>query len=203
MFKGRLQDFFFDNLSHSTSLYSLKQHILDGTALPVSDGSFYPSHHIGACAWIISTPDLSEWIQGGCIIPGPLDIHSAYRAEIGGLVGTVLCFSTIVLQDSVSREQTVISDCTSSLNNFATSSEYTKTSFHHMDLISIIYDLWSTSPFTPVSFHVYAQQDDNNFSSLIVETKLKYKMDYLAKNIALNAIVHNNLRLHPPSSNQY
>ena len=88
------QQCFLNNFSHSYSLASLSTHISEGTALAASDGSFFPSHHIGACGWIVSTPDLSEWIRGGCIIPGILDLHSTYRAELGGACRNCifLCF---------------------------------------------------------------------------------------------------------------
>ena len=94
-FKTGLQQCFFNNMSHSTSLTNLHYHVSKGTALAVSDGSFYPSHHIAACAWTVATPDMSEWIQCGCVLPGPLNIHSAYRAELGGLAGLAMFFGTI------------------------------------------------------------------------------------------------------------
>ena len=43
----------------------------NGSALAVSDSSYFSNERVGACAWIISSSDGSEWIEGGGIIPGP------------------------------------------------------------------------------------------------------------------------------------
>ena len=47
-----------------------KKNIVSGTALAVSDGSYYPSKDVGAYAWTISVPDGKEKVQGGGVIPG-------------------------------------------------------------------------------------------------------------------------------------
>ena len=52
-------------LSYTLSTSALRQHIISGTALAVSDGSYYPNEEVGACAWTISTPYGQERIQGG------------------------------------------------------------------------------------------------------------------------------------------
>ena len=40
----------------------------NGTSITVSDGSFYSLRKNGAAAWIILTPDQSEWIDGGGVL---------------------------------------------------------------------------------------------------------------------------------------
>ena len=61
----------FNNHIHATTSTSLlKDSILTGTAIAVSDGSFFPLQKVGSCAWVISSPDGSEWISGGGLIPG-------------------------------------------------------------------------------------------------------------------------------------
>ena len=189
---------FFNRLIHSDSLESLYQHIINGTALAVSDGSFFPSHHIGACGWIVSTPDLSEWIQGGCIISGTLDTHSAYRAELGGLTGVALFFHSIIIPELDNVKQSIYCDCLSALKNITTSPEYIKSSIQHMDLVSIISALWSSSKFYPTPIHVKAHQDTSyNRHLLPPATQLNCAMDTFAKQIALHAILHTNIN--PPS----
>ena len=44
--------------------------LIDGTAVGVSDDSYFPIEEVGICGWIIATPDGCEWIEGGGIIPG-------------------------------------------------------------------------------------------------------------------------------------
>ena len=86
------QQCFFHNLTHSPTLDKLYDCVIQGTSLAVSDGSYFPTHKLGGCGWIISTPDKAEWIKGDCVIPGPRSVHSAYRAELGGLAGIAFFF---------------------------------------------------------------------------------------------------------------
>ena len=65
---------------------------MQGTAIAASDGSFFPVAKVAACSWIVSTPDLQEYIQGGCVVPGEYKDHSAYRGEIGGQLGIAFFF---------------------------------------------------------------------------------------------------------------
>lgn len=98
---------FFNNLSHSTTLTLLHEHVFAGTVLAVSDGLSYPITHLGACGWIISTPDQKEWIQGGCIIPGDLVIHNAYMTDLGERTGIALFFNTFIIPERFSSIQYV------------------------------------------------------------------------------------------------
>lgn len=41
---------------------------------------------IGAGAWIITTLDQKEWIEGGAVFPGPNQSQFPYRSELGGLL---------------------------------------------------------------------------------------------------------------------
>ena len=46
------------------SIEGLLLALRNGTSCAVSDGSFYPNEKVGAAAWIIITPDGTEWIEG-------------------------------------------------------------------------------------------------------------------------------------------
>ena len=48
----------------------IKNAIIDGSALAVSDGSYYPTEEVAACAWTVSTPDGKEHVEGGGMLPG-------------------------------------------------------------------------------------------------------------------------------------
>lgn len=61
---------FMSCLNCSDSTYTRRYSILEGSALPVSGGSFFRTSYTVACAWAISTPDGQEWIEGGRVIPG-------------------------------------------------------------------------------------------------------------------------------------
>ena len=69
-------DWFMQHIKSLTSTTKLYRDLLSGTALAISDGSFY-----GSCGWIIATSDGTQWIQGGGIIPGEPNVQSSYRSE--------------------------------------------------------------------------------------------------------------------------
>ena len=75
----------------------LLQHLLAGTAIAVSDGSYFEEYDIGACGWIIATPDSKEWIEGGGLVP---DASDSYRCELAGQVGIASFLEeSIILQN--------------------------------------------------------------------------------------------------------
>ena len=67
-----------------------------GTAIAASDGSYYPDDTVAACSWIVSTPDLSKFIEGGCILPGEYHDHNAYWAELGDQLGVAMFFNHLI-----------------------------------------------------------------------------------------------------------
>lgn len=58
------------HLKWSESTVRLRASILDGSIIAVSNRSYCPGYGVGACAWLIATPDDTEWIEGGGIVPG-------------------------------------------------------------------------------------------------------------------------------------
>ena len=99
-------------------------------------------------------------------------VLTAYRAELDGLTAIALFFNTLTIPVTSSINQTVYSDCQSALNKLVTSPEYAKVKFQHMDLISIICDLWSSCTFLPTDLHVYGHQDGHPSHILPVESQL-------------------------------
>ena len=73
---GTQEDYpFLLNITSSASTSSRHQHILSGTSVVVSEGSYFASHETGSLGWIITTPTHDLWIKGGNLIPGPKDIR--------------------------------------------------------------------------------------------------------------------------------
>ena len=82
--------------SSNLLLHSLRQ----GTALLVSDGSYYPATRKAGAAWIISTPCGSEYIEGAGRVPGdPFDSDS-YRSEMGGIIGSSSAFCALEMANT-------------------------------------------------------------------------------------------------------
>ena len=58
------------NLQWSSSTATLKECIIDGTVIAVSDGLHFERYDIKNCGRIIATPDEKRWIIGGGTVPG-------------------------------------------------------------------------------------------------------------------------------------
>ena len=139
---------------------------------------------------------MKEWIQGGCVVPGDLSIHSAYRAELGGLTAIALFFNTIITPTNDTISQSIFTDYKSAINKLFSSPQFAKVKYSRMDLLSIISALWSSSPFTPTPLHVYGHQDTANLHRLSIESQLNCRMDTITRSITSADITSNNL--HPP-----
>ena len=103
----------------SVSTSALLNSIMDGISLAASDGSFFPLSRVGACAWIISTPDGVEWIQGGGIILGEYKDQGSYKSELRGQLGISTIRNYLLLQDPIPPNRyhiTTICDGLSALN---------------------------------------------------------------------------------------
>ena len=79
--------------SHSTTY--LRECLINGTELGISNGSYVPIQEVGACGWIISTPDGTEWIEGRGAIPGLKSGQNSYRSKLGGQLDIAPLVSTL------------------------------------------------------------------------------------------------------------
>ena len=103
------------HISSKPSTARLCLHLLAGTAIAVSDGSFFPDSQTGgACGWIITTPDnADEWVQGGGLIPGDPEVQSAYHSELGGQLGISAFVESLLLDLPVGTKLPLLSACDS------------------------------------------------------------------------------------------
>ena len=185
---------FLRNITHSENTSALQDHILNGTAVAVSDGSYYESHSIGAFGWIVTTPDHEEWIKGGSLTPGPSVLQSAFRSELCGQAAIASFFHSYCYYCGVPRNSPSSSlpvrvgiDCKPTIPRVTTPAHLIKASFKHFDIISAIVDLWQSSRFTPSLEYIIAHQDDYDDPLTPMET-LNVEMDNVAKGFALQAI---------------
>ena len=107
---------FMSSLSSSPTTSILLDHIVKGTKVGVSDGSYFPTSQTGSCAWIISTPNGQEYIQGGGLIPGEGKDQDPYRSELGGQLGLTSFVTGIHLPPSCTPFITTACDGLSALN---------------------------------------------------------------------------------------
>ena len=193
-------DWFMKHIIFSPSTSSLLQHLIQGTALGVSDGSFYPEHNVGACSWILATPDGSEYVSGGGIIPGdPLE-QNAYRSELGGQLGLAAFISAIQFPIIINPSITIACDGKAALDKVNIAKKAIHCKDKQADFLSIISDLWLNSCFTINKTHVYGHQDDTGRRLTRLEI-LNCQMDARAKQIARLHILSNtpNITFSPTS----
>ena len=189
-------NWFMDNLSCSTSTNQLLCHILQGSAIAVSDGSFFPNDKIGSCAWVVSTPDGTEFIKGGGLIPGPPQSQSSYRSELGGQLGLAAFISNIKLPPSFSTNITVACDGLAAIRQVDSNILTASPRKRDFDLVSLIKHIWETSAIQPSTKHVKGHQD-STAKILTPMEHLNCVVDHNAKQIARKAIKD---RIQPPPS---
>ena len=177
-------NWFTKHISSSRHTNHLLTHILQGSAYAISDGSFFPNTKTGSCAWILSTPDGTEWIQGGGLIPGEQQDQDPYRSELGGLLGLSTFISSILLPESIKPTITIGCDGLSALNQVGLDTATIKANTKNVDMISMINSLLKSSNFIINKEHVYGHQDDLHRPLTQIE-KLNCRMDTAAKSIAL------------------
>jgi hypothetical protein len=171
-------------LRTSPSIEGLLLALRNGTSCAVSDGSFYPNEKVVAAAWIIITPDGTEWIEGGGVLPGPADVQNSYRSELGGQVGIVSCLKSLK-QEFDGQETSLLTACDNlgALNKVGSRREKTKPALKSFDLITALLDIWHDITVVARPQHVRGHQDDRIGPLTFLES-LNVRMDLLAKSIA-------------------
>ena len=112
----------------------------------ISDGSYFPLQEAGACAQIIATPDGNAWVEGGGVITGlPSDQH-IYRSKFGGQLGIASFVSSVNLSNGNYILKTAY-DGLSTLRD-SVEHDYIRCSSKHVDILSIITELWEKSKFS-------------------------------------------------------
>ena len=150
----------------------------------VSDGSFFPDYQVGACAWILATPDGDEWIETGGLVQGLPEDQSAYRSELAGQVGAVSFIDAIDINVQNNTTLTTSCDGISARRQVGKVPDQIRCSTQHVDLVSTMVDFWHLLQFDPHTEHVYGHRDDTS-DYLTVPEHLHCRMDLLAKSIAL------------------
>ena len=154
-----------------------------GNGHGVSDGSYRQDLDMCSAAWILTTKDIE--IRGGGCIPTPEGDSSAYRAELGGLLGlllVLLLFETL-LPPTAPYDIIIGCDGKSALFKAMTGDrEYFNASCPSFDLIARILSIREQLKARIKPVHVRGHQDQNGKKLTYLET-LNVRMDSLAKAI--------------------
>ena len=171
------------------SFNQCKTALYTGNAVGVSDGSFDDSADICTAAWIIDFNGAGE-AKGGGIIPGPIGQSSAYRGELGGLLGQLIIIWSIEQCDPPTSPYTIPIACDGKSALFKSLVIYREAfSSQHkcFDLISQIIEIREEIIGTLQPTHVLGHQDDKTVLLTPLEV-LNVRMDRLAKEILSTAI---------------
>lgn len=165
----------------SQTLRNLRQSMLDGKALLVSDGSLFPHFHKAGAAWIISTPDCVEFICGGGTIPGPTASYNSHRSEAGGITGGSCAFY-LLSQILPTHPPTLTAACDgiSALKHYSNKLQWIKTSQKSVDFAAITAHIGKELDTVITPVHVKGHQDKEIGPRTNIET-LNIHMDKLAK----------------------
>ena len=165
----------------------LKQQILLGEAIGVSDGSFFESTLIGTAAWVFTDNAHNTLAEGTSIVPGNKKVFSSLRCELVGILA-MLEFLTELCDNMKIKAGGITLHCDNltavSINNDWSVLRMTP-SHTNADIISACLKVRDKLPLHVHFKHVYAHQDkDKSFYLLDPIAKLNVQVDLRAKQLA-------------------
>ena len=166
------------------SITAILDSIQLGTLIAVSDGSFKQELGLGTAAWVLSTPNKSNYIYGTSTSPGPPEIQSAYRSEILGLLAILEFIKHLVEKHNIQNGKiTLFCDGESALDQLSfLTTDSLHTRFKQCDLLSACIKIKTSIPLTLITKHVKGHQDDYVPAyTLPLPAQLNIWMDSLAK----------------------
>ena len=185
-----------DNLQGVEWEQVVTRHLIAGTAIAVSDGSWHPKRKLGSMSWIVAGHECyNQCLEGGGMIPGPPESQDAFRSEAAGLLGLLLILTALAPR-AKNGSVTVLCDGKSALTKSMLSSRYTFSSNDKsFDIISRIIHLREQLPIHIDVKHVRGHQDDIT-DELSFSEVLNVRMDARAKSFLFRAQRQNFVPVH-------
>ena len=168
----------------ATSLYQ-------GKTQCVSDGSYDDKEDICSAGWVVVFDTVGE-AKGGGVVPSPPGYSSAYRGELGGLLGILLLLWSLetFIPPKEKYRVTVACDGKSALfQSLLTSRDQCNSRQKSFDIISVIISIRDGLYADIEPIHVKGHQDKLTTTLTTLET-LNIRMDRLAKEILHFAVTH-------------
>ena len=163
--------------------------LYNGNTKCVSDGSYDEKVDICTAGWIVVFGNRSE-AKGGGIIPSPPGVSSAYRGELGGLLGILIVIWSLerVVRPHRPYELQVACDGKSALfQALLTPRDQFNSRQKSFDIISTIIDIRDQLVAKIKPIHVRGHQDKVTTRLTTLEA-LNVRMDNLAKEILHAAV---------------
>lgn len=149
------------NIEFHGNMEVLIQEFTEGKVVMVGDGSFCMIKEIGAGAFIVSSSNMHHYIMCGGPTPGPYESQSAYRSELGTIVGMAI-MSTVLTSSLTSSTPPVVISCDNDSALFQPVKDSSSIHARHLcsDLVSLAHDLWRQSNTTPILRRVKGHADN-------------------------------------------
>ena len=166
-----------------------------GTAVAVSDGSFFRDTKTGAAAWIIESQDRSQYLRGQCIVPGTLDMQSPYRSELVGLLAILDKIAQLEKVIEIGPETGCIIACDGlaalhSIRDYKSLDSNVQAK--HGDIISAIQGITLGLKSSLVTKHVKGHSEDSKkWEELSRLEIMNISMDHYAKEMAKDIRLEN------------
>ena len=163
----------------------LIQSIRDGTAVIVTDGSYFEEWHTGSAAWTIESFSGAQHITGISVTPGPPSIVNSHRSELVGTLAALEMLSEVCEMFDITTGSVLLGcDCINALRQAMVNSRITNVTskWKHSDITSAVVQVIKRLPIKINPRHIKGHQDDHNtFDNLSRLEQLNVRMDYLAK----------------------
>lgn len=173
-------DWAFQSITLVGDPQKLLQDFINGKAVLVGDGSFKCGW--GAGASIIASSEGDSYIIASGPTPGPPHIQSAYRSELGALVGCFLLRMILSIATNSAPKIVVACDNDKALQKSITDQDFIKIGWKHSDLISAIADIRSSIDGDTTIKYVKGHSDsEKRWDELSILEKLNVKADEEAK----------------------
>ena len=159
------------------------QSIQNGTAKPVSDGSYVREEGTGSAGWIIEGNVEGNQLKGMHETPGTKESQCSHRSEMWGILGIVMtvnsfCHTHNITQGSITAK----CDGEGTINILHQMYHITKNGRKHYDIIQALYSAIKVSPIQWTFEHLKGHQDNHiSYSQLDRWAQLNVQADILAK----------------------
>ena len=183
---------------------ALTQLILDGSAIAVTDGSYYESDNYGTSAWCITTKDYEIMTEGTSIVPGTGPIHSSFCSEMVGILAILTCIEKLNIPlDAPNANLHIVCDNEKALEvvDEWTMSKMTP-NHNNANIVSNVLSVRDSLGIQITTEHVYGHQDHSKPIHLLPpQVQMNIQMDKKARAYALQMI--NSTKPIFPQSNHY
>ena len=157
--------------------------IQNGTAKPVSDGSFVDEEGIGTAGWIIEGSIEGNQLRGQHEAPGAKESQCSHRSEMWGMLGIIMTVNEFCERHNI-MQGTITAKCDGegTINILRQLYPITKNSRKHFDIILALHEAIKSSPIQWTFEHLKGHQDKYiSYSQLDRWAQLNVLADTMAK----------------------